>query len=259
MDRAILENKVNPIVPYTSWRRPPGPLNVWKVVDGYKNGEPTKFKIQEIPSDRFEEVLDHMCDYYLADEPQFECMKARDDPLLVYDQRLLWRLFLKQGISIGMFTDNSNGEKSIIVGVNILLVETKDDKAVFAKFRQNYLSPRGSQMDAVLWPLFQEANVKSKLKEHKYLTSAGLSVLPSFRGQSFGGKMLDVREDICRNYGINLSANCFSSDASIKLAERSGYGVLLERDYEKILNNQNQIAFPNCRSKTFKFMFKRFI
>ena len=58
------------------WQRPPGPISVWKVVDGYeklKDGTQiaVKFFIQEIPltAERRKEVLDLMCTNYLAEEP----------------------------------------------------------------------------------------------------------------------------------------------------------------------------------------------
>lgn len=60
----------------TRWQRPPGALNVWKVIDGYEALEdgtkkPVKFSIQDIPNNnmRRKEVLDHMFTYFLAQEP----------------------------------------------------------------------------------------------------------------------------------------------------------------------------------------------
>ena len=38
-----------------------------------------------------------------------------------------------------------------------------------------------------------EVDLKSKLGTNECLCAFGLSVMPSFRGQSFGGKMLDAR------------------------------------------------------------------
>ena len=58
------------------WQRPPGPISVWKVVDGYEKLEdgtqkPVKFSVQEIPltAERRKEALDLMCTHFLADEP----------------------------------------------------------------------------------------------------------------------------------------------------------------------------------------------
>lgn len=52
--------------------KPPGQAKVWNVVECVKKGRqgpPVKFSIQEIPEDRYEDVLDHMCKYFIAEEP----------------------------------------------------------------------------------------------------------------------------------------------------------------------------------------------
>lgn len=51
--------------------KPTGPPKVWKTIEIKKKDTdvPIKFSIQEIPEDRFEDVIDHMCKYFLADEP----------------------------------------------------------------------------------------------------------------------------------------------------------------------------------------------
>ena len=56
------------------WIRPPGPLQVWKIIDGYEvlpdgTCSPIKISIQDIPPDRHEEVLEVMCTYFLNEDP----------------------------------------------------------------------------------------------------------------------------------------------------------------------------------------------
>lgn len=51
------------------------PLKVWKLIEKiHKNGKLMKFTIQEIPMDRYEEAIQHMCTYFLTDEPICRCM-----------------------------------------------------------------------------------------------------------------------------------------------------------------------------------------
>lgn len=64
----------------TQWKRPAGPLAVWRVVEAHqalKDGtkKPVKISIQEIPDDekRKQEVYDHLYTYYLTDEPLAKC------------------------------------------------------------------------------------------------------------------------------------------------------------------------------------------
>ena len=46
------------------------PPKVWKLIEKMsQNGKPMKFTIQEIPEDRYEDALKHMCTYFIADEP----------------------------------------------------------------------------------------------------------------------------------------------------------------------------------------------
>lgn len=51
--------------------KPAGPPKVWKIIETKRKdtGAPIKFSIQEIPEDRYEDVIDHMCKYFIADEP----------------------------------------------------------------------------------------------------------------------------------------------------------------------------------------------
>ena len=67
------------------WQRPPGPLNVWKIVEGYEESEDgtkkiVKFSIQDVPdeSKRRQEVHELMIDYFLPDEPTSKCTSTID-------------------------------------------------------------------------------------------------------------------------------------------------------------------------------------
>lgn len=56
--------------------KPPGqPPKIWKSIEKVtKDGKPMKFTIQEIPEDRYEDAVRHMCAYFLADEPTCQCL-----------------------------------------------------------------------------------------------------------------------------------------------------------------------------------------
>lgn len=55
--------------------KPPGPPKVWKIVEIKKKDAdvPIRFTIQEVPEDRYDDVIEHMCKYFLADEPMCKC------------------------------------------------------------------------------------------------------------------------------------------------------------------------------------------
>jgi len=51
------------------------PPKVWQVIEKTdKDGKPMKFTIQEIPEDRYEDAVEHMCTFFLADEPTCQCL-----------------------------------------------------------------------------------------------------------------------------------------------------------------------------------------
>lgn len=56
--------------------KPPGPPKVWKIVEIKKKDAdvPIRFTIQEVPEDRYDEVVEHMCKYFIADEPMCKCI-----------------------------------------------------------------------------------------------------------------------------------------------------------------------------------------
>ncbi|XP_024867002.1 uncharacterized protein LOC112451574 isoform X2 [Temnothorax curvispinosus] len=123
---ADLQKKIDKMPRIRPSNQPP---KVWKLVEKTdKNGKPMKFTIQEIPEDRYEDAVQHMCTYFLADEPTCHCLNAKDDPVFVRDASTIWRLLLAEGISIAAFTDNPNGGKPIIAGMNALGIGSKSEK-----------------------------------------------------------------------------------------------------------------------------------
>ena len=51
------------------------PPKIWQVIEKKnKDGKLMKFTIQEIPEDRYEDAIQHMCTYFLADEPTCQCL-----------------------------------------------------------------------------------------------------------------------------------------------------------------------------------------
>jgi len=56
--------------------RPSGqPPKVWQQIEKKdKDGKLMNFTIQEIPEDRYEDAVQHMCTFFLADEPTCQCL-----------------------------------------------------------------------------------------------------------------------------------------------------------------------------------------
>lgn len=57
----------------------------------------------------------------------------------------------------------------------------------------------------------------------KYLGCAGLVVNPKYRGRGIGSHFLNVREAVCREFGIKLTTSSFTSDFSNRNADKAGF------------------------------------
>lgn len=57
----------------------------------------------------------------------------------------------------------------------------------------------------------------------KYLTAAGLSVAKQYRGRGIGVQLLKTREPFCKEFGIKLTLNRFSSNYSNACADKAGF------------------------------------
>lgn len=58
-------------LPPESWKRPDGPLRVWRTFESCKktaDGEVQKFSIEEVPEELKEEIVDFMEEYFLPGE-----------------------------------------------------------------------------------------------------------------------------------------------------------------------------------------------
>ncbi|XP_029158805.1 uncharacterized protein LOC114931055 [Nylanderia fulva] len=237
--------------------KPPGqPPKIWKSIEKVSNdGKTMKFTIQEIPEDRHEDAVQHMCDHFLADEPTCQCLNAINDPVFVQDMSTLWRLLIAEGISIAAFTDNPNGGKPIIAGMNTLGLGFRDQKDSISNYQ------------------FKSQNCKNTLEiitgatkiiyEHygvdKYLYAIGLSVDPAYRGYGLGKDILKLRELVGREYNIPATATVFSSIISQKSAKGAGFEVLMTKDFVDIVDENGKQYFPGIKSENFEVMGKRLL
>ncbi|KAI4500451.1 hypothetical protein M0802_004413 [Mischocyttarus mexicanus] len=225
--------------------RTPGPIQIWKTIDGFKTvGDESKsvrIVIQEIPEDRYEDILDHMCTYFIVDEPCCSCVKIIEDPSAVKEFRDVWRIILKQGLSIGAFVEDPKGGKPEIAGTNIIGIKTIPTKKV--------IEPVTS--------MCKEAKIYEYYNTDRYMYAFGLSVHPFYRGHNLGVHILSAREQIGRKYNVPVTATAFTSAISQKSAARCGYEVILARDYDQMLDKEGKLMFPTIKFKTFKVMGRR--
>lgn len=74
----------------------------------------------------------YTCTYFL-----FIFVDAKDDPTFVQDISAIWRLLIADGISIAAFTENPNGGKPVIAGMNALGVDNKNHENSISEYQVN--------------------------------------------------------------------------------------------------------------------------
>lgn len=233
--------------------KPPGPPKVWSVVETVikgKGDKPIKFTIQEVPEDRYDEVVEHMCTYFIPDEPMCKCFDTKE---LADTFQHLWKEVLQHGLTVGAFTENPDGGEPIMAGVNVLVLSHVDDTTDFTKS----MSPTPKRILDAIIEASKKAQVYEKYGVDRYISAFGLSVHPSYRGSALGGHLLRARVDIGREYKIPLTSTAFTSPISQKLAERCGYETLLELKYEDLVDEKGNPQYPGIESKSVKIMAKR--
>ncbi|XP_012221780.1 uncharacterized protein [Linepithema humile] len=236
-------------------KQPGQPPKVWQLLEKVgKDGKPLKFTIQEIPEDRYEEAIQHMCKNFVADEPTCECWNSKNDPLFLKDISTLWTILFTQNISIAAFIDNPDGGKPIIAGMNALGVSIKDHKDGIAEYK--FTSPICKNTFELIGDATKIAYERYGV--NKYLNAIGLSVEPSYRGYGLGTDLLKTRDQIAREYDIPATCTVFTSLFSQKSAANAGFEPLVERKFADIVDKNGKEHFPGIKSESYIVMGKKF-
>lgn len=100
----------------------PFPTTYWKF-SSPKNAE-IKFRIQEIPEELFDKVIDILKKNFFGEETIHVSKKIAESPEQLEFSKGFYRKILDNKLSIGCFDENS-GE---LVAVNVMAVESKNDE-----------------------------------------------------------------------------------------------------------------------------------
>ncbi|XP_036338619.1 uncharacterized protein LOC118748353 [Rhagoletis pomonella] len=267
------------------WSRPVGPPLVWSVIELIDSaGEKRKFSLQEIPEERYEEALCHMCSIFVKDETICRAMGylfyaphcVINDPQSIETGRKLWGQALSQGISVAAFEITKEDAEPTLAGMNVLVyVDEETDKAmkslkvnsqIFSKFYLIHESIElfDTQGKSKFADLLRYVMTISALADprkiymvDKYLSALGLSVKPEYRRLGLGQKLLQLRDGIGKKYGIEYTSTVFSSPTSQSLAKKVGFKTDLECPYEEALHEDGTPLLPTLKGKSCKIMSKR--
>jgi len=246
------------------FQRPPGPLNIWKVVDGFEvledgTKKPVKFSIQEIPYtfERKQEVIDLMCNHYLDDEAIAKCLKFKEDADAINDFKTMWNYAMNYNIAVGCYKLDTDGKIGELVGANIVYIVTDETEKDLAKFKAGFKSKNFLKMWELMELLLKKCDVKKIYNVDKYMGSICLCVNSAYRGQKLGYYMLDARKEIGKKYGCLATSTVFSVPTSQKQAARAGFEEGFTIEYKDVVDDKGNPIFPNIESTCAKQMIRR--
>ncbi|XP_031616505.1 uncharacterized protein LOC116336654 isoform X2 [Contarinia nasturtii] len=205
------------------WRRPetiefPKVWHTFKVRD-MDTDKLVEYRIQDLPSDRTEEILEHLVANFIQDAPVLQAFEGAKDPNLIEDYKLMWRKMIDQNVSLVCFKEDSNE----IVGANVLFVIKKDDEDFMQMCCRNHKSQITKDVSDLILIVEKNFDVFNHYGINEYLTSYGLCVDRKFRGRNIGVHFLETRKKLCKEYGLKLTHSTFSSTFSSKIADNVGF------------------------------------
>ncbi|OXU24229.1 hypothetical protein TSAR_001323 [Trichomalopsis sarcophagae] len=232
------------------WKRPAGPPHVWQQleVDEQLNDgttERVRIIIQDIPEDRYDEVVEYMSNFFLSELNIFVSLKIKEYKDAIEDYRKLIKHFLNENISIGAFKLGSDDSLRELVAVNVLFVETKEANKSLENIVTNFKSRSLKKYCNFKNNILENVDIYRTYGVDKYICSAGLRVSPAFRGQKLGVRLLEIRNDIGRKHEIAITSTVFTGVQAQKQAKRSGFETNLSLNYVEILDDDGRPMFPD--------------
>ncbi|XP_026744997.1 uncharacterized protein LOC113506349 [Trichoplusia ni] len=238
------------------WERPASvPIGqVWSRFKGReRDGKPAHmYQIRDMDENMKKTCLDMMQETFLRDEPLSTVLGITQDPVSIASIRAGWESYVAQNVSLACFTE-VNGEPDELVGFNIILVKSIDDE------EEDFDQVQGEAWKKLLKTLIATEGLLNVFKHYnidKYLTSSGLTVLPSHRGQNIGAKLFAAREPLCKALGLQATATVFTAMASQVLAAKCGFEVLAELKYSDMI--EQGVDLTGCQTPSAKLMGTKF-
>ncbi|XP_053698420.1 uncharacterized protein LOC128745385 [Sabethes cyaneus] len=203
-----------------TWRRPIeiSYPKVWHrfQVRNPSTGTVETYCVQDLPPHRLDDAIEHMCRYFLCDEPICASLNLAQDPVGVEEITAIWRSIARQQCIVVCFEEG----RDEIVGLNMLTVISKEDSPLDVQFQSAAVKTFVEctvymTNEAKLFERYQHAN--------RFLSAWGLSVHPRYRGRGIATEILKARIAICRAFGLQLSATVFSHPGSQVPASKVGF------------------------------------
>ncbi|KAH0549122.1 hypothetical protein KQX54_006275 [Cotesia glomerata] len=217
------------------WSRPPGDLKVWDSLEiTNAAGKKLRFVIQEIPEDRYEEALDHLCDNYLRYEDMRMSLEVVNDTASVAYNRAFWKTGINQEISICTLDVTENNKVPVLAGLNILRVIDKDTSKIKRPVTSDMVKTQ--KIINYVQNAAGEADPCERYGVDYFLTGTGKKV-----GET---------------YNIPVTSTMFSSLLAQKTAAKARFVDFLERGWDEATDDHGEPLFPGLKSLRWKQMDK---
>ncbi|KAK9888539.1 hypothetical protein WA026_000785 [Henosepilachna vigintioctopunctata] len=189
-------------------------------------GRSRTFWIQDLTDDYVETAIDYYHEYFMREEPLSQCLGYLEDEECVKEFRKLMYMFISQESTLACFTTLENGDKKLV-----------KSKPLISLFKlTEYIN--------------NLKNFYELLGVNEYLRGFGLLVIPEYRGFKIGLELLIARKFLAKAMGLRVSLTLFTSTASQKLAEKTGYQDFVPITFEELENHDPPLISPNIRSFT---------
>ncbi|XP_055315376.1 uncharacterized protein LOC129575577 isoform X2 [Sitodiplosis mosellana] len=201
-----------------------------------------KYRIQDLPEDRFDDAIQHIIDDFLLDAPITKFFGAATNKKYVEDYLRSCRWKLPNKTTLVCFREGSDE----IVGLNVTYVSVKNDP-----FWQEAQTDEYKDHMTITRLLRANVDIFEKYKVDKYLGCICLSVAQAYRGLNIGQRLLEAREPLCKALDIRVTQSLFVSDNSNHIADKVGFKIDSQYTMDELSEIYPKIPFKQFDAKIF--------
>ncbi|XP_070498762.1 uncharacterized protein [Chironomus tepperi] len=202
-----------------------------------------EYRVQDLPDDRFEEVLEMIKVDYLPEESLCAGKGIHTDPKPTKFLCDIWTELMKSHLSIACFRNDGNDD---LVAVNFLTVHSKDDPKVSFEHQSDIVKDVFDVMDYIS----EVANIYEKYNVDQYLAAYGLCVNRKYRGLGIATEMLKARAPYMKAMGLKITGTAFTAIGSQIAAKKAGYEEYFVMSFEDIKKIDPRFDFTSNPTNT---------
>ncbi|GAB0087127.1 uncharacterized protein DMENIID0001_014040 [Sergentomyia squamirostris] len=214
-----------------------------------ESGHIVNYQVEDLTEDRFQEVVNHMINHFLPDEPTSSSLNILNDEVSMAETKEMWHKALRQKLTLVCFKEGSRK----ICAFNILEVITKESQTVEDILPT--LKGKTSRVNIkVLDFLKKKSDVFRRYNVDKYLHGLGLLTMPNYRGCGLAVEVLKARFPLMKALGLTLTSTVFSAAGSQGAARKAGFTEDLVISYESLGTEYPFVKYPNISWPVVKVM-----